>query len=1229
MKVSPFNRFLLSLPVLLAASASVCAQNVWTGATSGVINVSTNYQSGASVANDGNPSAAFVFGRVASTRRAITLPGEFKANQLQFESNGGGGFTLGGGFLNFVGGSNGIFQNSSQDVTISSGIKVSDGPLTLGGTGNGLITISGTTGNDFGGKGITKSGTSAFLFTQSLSSTGSLTINGGTLAFTGSGNIATAYQLRGGVIATNGTFSRALGTGGTNVNFGTGGGGFAAYGGNLTVSTALGTWASSANSLANNTSLILGSNIANGVVTLSQALNLGNAARTIQVVDNANSPNDWSVLSGILSNGGLTINGSGRLILSNTNTFTGVTSINGGTLSVATIGNGGVAGNLGQAAIAAGNLVLGGGTLQYTGATASTNRNFTLTATTSSSIEVSQAATVLTMTGANTATTGQLTKTGAGTLIFSGNHLSTGGFTLAAGTLRATTNAGALGNGGLTLSGGVLELANNTGLNYGRNTTVNGNTTILSDRLAAGAGVNHTLGTLSLGAQTLTVGAGTNVNSGTAEVTFGNTTFTSAGSILANSGSRINLSGTMGGDFTKTLGGTGELISSGAISGAAGVSKTDLGTLILTGANTFSGQLTVANGTLSISTINNASANGTLGNSANAVLLGSSGNIGTLGYTGATASTTKPFSAVAGGTAALNVTNAGTTLTYSASLVGSGNITLGGAGNHVVGGGIGGAVGSLTKNGAGALTLSGLGHGGGFAINQGRLNVNNDSAFGNSTSLSLASGVTLDNTSGATVNVTSSGLIKTLGSSLNFVGTGDLSLGTGTTNLSSNITFDINAGNLTLAGDVTGNFGITKVGAGTLTLGGLSGSSSYTGNTFINAGELSLTGTPTFANNTEITVANGAFLRVGSGSNLSNVVVSSRPEGLIFASAGPIQMAMMMSSGGTLTDSSANINGQKTISSGVEISAAADYFGSDPGSEVADRIILSDNSTIRVTNAFSMSANKGMRISSGVANIHADANLVMANRISGNGGLVKRGAAQLTISGLNDYRGATRVETGKLVIANTGTLGSLSSVSVDSGSEIVVDGAVNGSLFVDEGATLSGSGSIAGPTAVSGIHSPGNSPGIQTFNNNLDYQEGSSITWELNANASTQDSPPIFDQIIVNGNLEFVGSTSLNLVFAFSGSTVDWRDSFWNSNQSWTLFDVSGTTTGAEYLTIGNTNFTDVWGASLSNARSASNFSLSLQGRDVLLSYTAVPESSVTLLGGLSALLLLRRRRHQ
>jgi autotransporter-associated beta strand protein len=179
-----------------------------------------------------------------------------------------------------------------------------------------------------------------------------------------------------------------------------------------------------------------------------------------------------------------------------------------------------------------------------------------------------------------------LTKNGSGTLVFPGDvrydgaTTNNGGslvlsfsntsmlsaFTVNAGILRATTSANALGNNAtrntITLAGGALELANNTGLAFGpasRITTVTGNTTIRSDRLTAGAGVTHTLGTLRIGAQTLSVAAGGFVNSGIAGMTFGTATLSANGAVFdVASGANLTLDALVG-NFTFTKQGSGQL----------------------------------------------------------------------------------------------------------------------------------------------------------------------------------------------------------------------------------------------------------------------------------------------------------------------------------------------------------------------------------------------------------------------------------------------------------------------------------------------------------------------------------------------------------------------------------------------------------------------------------------------------------------------------------------------
>src|SRR5262249_11686762 len=133
----------------------------------------------------------------------------------------------------------------------------------------------------------------------------------------------------------------------------------------------------------------------------------------------------------ISGTGVLTQNGTGTVILTNANTFSGGATVSAGTLQV---GNGGATGSLGS-----GN-VTNNASLVY-------NRSDTVTVDNLIS------------------GTGVLTQSGTGTLILTNGNTLSGGVTISAGTLQ-------IGDGGMTGSFGKGNVTNNAALVFNRSDAV-------------------------------------------------------------------------------------------------------------------------------------------------------------------------------------------------------------------------------------------------------------------------------------------------------------------------------------------------------------------------------------------------------------------------------------------------------------------------------------------------------------------------------------------------------------------------------------------------------------------------------------------------------------------------------------------------------------------------------------------------------------------------------------
>ena len=178
------------------------------------------------------------------------------------------------------------------------------------------------------------------------------------------------------------------------------------------------------------------------------------------------SSGDYSLdgVGSIAGSGGLTKSGAGTLKLLNSNTYTGPTLINGGTVEFDNLSDGGSPSSLGAANAGASNLVINGGVLSLVGLQTHTNRSMTL-GTAGGTLSVPVASTSLQISGSLVGS-GSLTKTGDGILILAASNTYSGGTFIHRGTVTLASdsvNVSGLGTGLVTLDGGTLSMTNSTG----------------------------------------------------------------------------------------------------------------------------------------------------------------------------------------------------------------------------------------------------------------------------------------------------------------------------------------------------------------------------------------------------------------------------------------------------------------------------------------------------------------------------------------------------------------------------------------------------------------------------------------------------------------------------------------------------------------------------------------------------------------------------------------------
>ncbi|MCB1105930.1 MAG: autotransporter-associated beta strand repeat-containing protein, partial [Cephaloticoccus sp.] len=645
------------------------AGSVLTIGTTGIVNENALTQTfDVTVATSGTTTWATTTGaldfadvRVASN---LTLSGSHGVTIDGILTNWGGSRRItnddsGGLLLNAVELSD---NNTSRTLTIQgTGDTVVAGVISDGGTGAGNLTKSGTgtltlnSANTFTGTARLSAGTT-IAGNDAAFGTGTLQLSGGTLSGDGSPRVFANDVLLSG-------------------NFTLGGSSDLELAGTLTLS-------------ANRTLTIsnTGSNLIGDVALANSATN-----RQLTITGVGDVTIAGEISDGLASAGRLRKTGSGTLTLSGNNTYSGVTTLSGGTVVAAsdtafgdgslTLGSVRLQGAGGARTIANDGLftgtteIAGSSVMEFTGAYTVSGGNRTLNITNTAStlfsgnIALSENATnrLLTITGTGdielsgdisngAATAARLRKLGTGTLTLSGDNTHAGLNTISDGTVVIASDT-AFGTGEISLGAATLQ-GDGVIRNIGNIITLAGSATF------GGSSDLNVTGTLSASSnRTLTVG-------NTAQTTLTN----------------VNLS-TTATNRTLTLAGAGDLTIAGIVSNGTGgsvasnLTMNGSGTVTLAGSNTYGGTTRINSGTLSISDETGLGSNP------------ASFNSGRLTLDGGTLRTTASFAIDDANRGVALQAGGGTFETDPATTLTIANVVSG--------------TGAFTKTGSGQLTLSG------------------------------------------------------------------------------------------------------------------------------------------------------------------------------------------------------------------------------------------------------------------------------------------------------------------------------------------------------------------------------------------------------------------------------------------------------------------------------------------------------------------------------------------
>ncbi|MDQ2106485.1 beta strand repeat-containing protein, partial [Azospirillum isscasi] len=300
-------------------------------------------------------------------------------------------------------------------------------------------------------------------------------------------------------------------------------------------------------------------------------------------------------------------------------------------------------------------------------------------------------------------------------------------------------------------------------------------------------------------------------------------------------------------------------------------------------------------------------------------------------------------------------------------------------------------------------------------------------------------------------------------------------------------------------------------------------------------------------------------LTVGQSVNVTGQGGTITPDGSTVTLAGAVggSGALAVSGTGALV-----VSGQLANAGGLSVDNGADLTVARSGVVAGGTLTLGNGGSatvggvvavpVTVSRGGAMTVVEGGGVG-GTLTVEGGTLTVAANGAV-NGAVTVASGGSATLAGA--VMAPVTVRDGTVTVANTGSTGA---VTVGQGGAVAVNGVIAGSVTTTAGSTFSGGGSVLGPATLSGTVSPGNSPGVLTFQSAVTLTGTSVLRAEIDGPAAGTGAGR-HDLILVQGASFTAAGTLAPVLRGISGDATNAYTA--TLGQSFTIVQADGGVSG-------------------------------------------------------------------